>query len=90
MELSLEGHPQSTIVLIVGSFPELLMKVSADDTVKPETHSEGKIIVDLRVRRRALDCNILDTRPATRVLFHDRFLQFFLTRPEDGSLELSR
>jgi len=77
-------------MLIVGSFPELLMKVSADDAVKPETYSEGKIIVNLRVRRRAFDCNILDARPATRVLFHNRFLQLFPTRPEDGGLELPR
>jgi hypothetical protein len=75
VQLSLESHPQPTIMLIIGSFPELLMKVSADDAVKPETDSESNIIVNLRVRRRALDCNILDTRPAARVLFHNSFLQ---------------
>jgi hypothetical protein len=51
VQFSFESHPQSTIMLVVGSFPELLMKVAADDAVKPETYSEPEIVVNLRLLR---------------------------------------
>jgi hypothetical protein len=62
-------------MLVVGSFPEFLMEVSADDAVKPETYSESEIVVNLRLLRRAFDRDLFDARPAASVLLHNRFLQ---------------
>jgi hypothetical protein len=75
VQFSLESHPQSTVVLVVGSFPELLMKVSADDAVKPEAYSEREIVVNFDLLRGTFDRDLFNACPAARVLLHNRFLQ---------------
>src|SRR5437867_9038094 len=62
-------------MLVIGCLPELLMEVSTDNTVKTETHSKRESVVNLRLLRRAVDSDLFDARPTTRVLLDNRFLQ---------------
>src|SRR5437867_4032704 len=62
-------------MLVIGCLPELLMEVSTDNTVKTETHSKRESVINLRLLRRAVDSDLFDARPTTRVLLDNRFLQ---------------
>jgi hypothetical protein len=66
-------------MLIIRGLPELLMEVSAYNPVNVKPYGKCEIIIDVRFLWRTLQRDLLNSCPASRVLFDNRLLQIMPT-----------